>query len=125
MSASDHLSGSQFYHGTTAKLSPGDWITPARNRGVPGNVDVENSLPHTYFTDDISAAKTYTGLAANAGQREKYVYQVQPAAPYEADPNHPRESSYRSRGPLLVHGVAQSWGHESHPDDLEIVEDER
>lgn len=78
MSASDHLSPQQFFHGTNAKLEPGkDMVIPGRK--------------HTYFTTDKD-------VASKLG---KYVLTVQPTGSYEPDDGGMRDS-YKSTQPLTI-----------------------
>lgn len=112
MAAHDHLSSQQFYHGTTARLEPGDWITSARNRGVDSPHAVEEGQRHEYnhFGTDPEHVERY---ATTFGSWDKpgYVYTVQPAGPSERDPEHEhqRTQGYRSKGPLLVTGLYKTY----------------
>lgn len=107
MSARDNLNQTQFYHGTPAKLSPGDWITSASNRGT-------GKEAYNYFTSDPTQASGYA--AGHTSERSPdqvgYVYKVSPSAPSEPDPKLPSDNARRSRGPLLVTGL-----HEVEPPD--------
>lgn len=78
MSAEDHLSPQQFYHGTNADLKPGeDMVVPGRK--------------HTYFTTDKDTA-------AHIG---RYVLTVQPTGSYEPDDGGMRDS-FKSTQPLNI-----------------------
>lgn len=80
MTASDHLNGTQFYHGTNAKLEPGkDMVIPGRK--------------HTYFTTDKPTA-------AHIG---KYVLTVEPTGSYEPDDGGMIDS-FKSTQPLNILG---------------------
>lgn len=98
MTASDHLSPAQFYHGTTHSFEPGQEMT------------VEGAAPHhherisqgwLHFTDTPGRAADYAeGRAHDYGGTPR-VYQVEPVGEHEHDPGDAWESA-RSKQPLRV-----------------------
>lgn len=107
MSAADHLSGQfaagpVFYHGSSARLSPGDHITPPSERGADAahpviEGSVPNSPDHTYMTEWAKDARHWAG-------RSGHVYKVEPMGRYYQDPNG-SEGDHEVRGHLLITGV--------------------
>lgn len=104
----------KFYHGTRAKLEPGDLIEPgyAANHGPTPRV-----ANFVYFAKTLDAAVWGAELALGDG--EETVYIVEPTGPYEDDPNltnmkfrgNPTKS-FRSRSPLRVEAILRDWvGH--------------
>lgn len=94
MTASDHLNGQQFYHGSRSKIEPGesirsDWRSPA----PAGTI-----LPDNFFTTDRSEAEKYTTSATHG--RTGAVHVVEPTGPYEPDETRP--NSFLSQHPLRV-----------------------
>lgn len=105
MSAHDHLSPVQFYHGTHAQLSPGDYIEP----GHPGNFDA-SSPEHVYFTPHVESARNYAfSLGAFREPPSEHTYEVETTGEHELDPEAigsfvppSLKDARRSRSPLRV-----------------------
>lgn len=82
MSADDHLSQPQFFHGTSHALSPGDMIDPAQPHDRVYNVSARD---RAYFTEDPVRASFYAHKAAEKFGGDKHVYAVQPTGAYFQD----------------------------------------
>lgn len=83
-----------YYHGTAARLSPGNLIEP----GHKGH-DV-SSKEHVYLAASDSVARTFGGLAAVRNKAKTYsIYRVEPTGPVEPDPD---GMGHRTRHPLRV-----------------------
>jgi rifampin ADP-ribosylating transferase len=111
MSASNDLQ--IFYHGTRAKLEPGDLIGP----GYSSNYGKRKAGSWVYFSATLEAATWGAELAQGEGPGRIYI--VEPTGPFIDDPNltdkkfpgNPTKS-YRSRDPLRVTGEVKDWvGH--------------
>lgn len=111
MSASNDLQ--IFYHGTRAKLEPGDLIGP----GYSSNYGKRKAGSWVYFSATLEAATWGAELAQGEGPGR--IYTVEPTGPFIDDPNltdkkfpgNPTKS-YRSRDPLRVTGEVKDWvGH--------------
>lgn len=93
MTASDHL-GLQWYHGTSADLSPGDYIEPG------------HTARHVYTHGEVSGQHVYA--AADAGQAGFFghnVYKVEPTGPMEPDPEDVWSMGFhRSNQPMRITG---------------------
>ena len=101
-----------FYHGTRADLGVGDLLAP----GFHSNYG-ERKLSWIYFSGTLEAAIWGAELAKGGGRERIYI--VEPAGPFEDDPNltdkrfpgNPTRS-YRSREPLRIVGIVSEWqGH--------------
>ncbi|MGP6173105.1 NAD(+)--rifampin ADP-ribosyltransferase [Corynebacterium sp. A21] len=103
-----------FYHGTGARLLPGELLSA----GFHSNYRSDVVMNHIYFT----ALPDGAGLAAEiavelaGGEGTPQVYEVEPTGPFEDDPNVTDKKfpgnptrSYRSREPLLVIRVVSDW----------------
>jgi hypothetical protein len=103
-----------FFHGTVARLQPGDLLTAGR----PSNYRPEVVMRHVYFTALVDGA----GLAAElgvllaGGDAAPHVYEVAPTGPFEDDPNVTDKKfpgnptrSYRSTEPLRVVAEVAGW----------------
>ena len=103
-----------FYHGTTAKLSAGEYLTP----GFPTNYRSEVIMNHIYFT----ALKDGAGMAAElavllrGGDAQAHVYLVEPQGEFQNDPNVTDKKfpgnptrSYRTEAPLKVLQEVDDW----------------
>lgn len=108
-----------FYHGTRANLEPGDLLTPGGN----SNYQLDLKMNHIYFT----ALRNGAGLAAALakGEGSERVYEVEPTAGFENDPNVTNKKfpgnptrSYRSIAPLKVLGEVIDWERIT-PDELQ------
>lgn len=111
MSATDHLNGDQFFHGTRHKLKPGQVLTGGHAQsnqgyGQPGE--------HVYF----SQHKHIAGVFAEAGNGPEHdwdakprVYQVHPVDAHEPDPlESPEVASFRSKRVKVVKEIRGNWG---------------
>jgi rifampin ADP-ribosylating transferase len=103
-----------FYHGTTASLEIGDFLTP----GFPSNYRSEVIMNHIYFT----ALKDGAGMAAELAvllrgeDSEPHVYLVEPQGDFENDPNVTDKKfpgnptrSYRTDAPLKILQEVDDW----------------
>ena len=112
----DHVEG-PFYHGTKTAFEIGDQLVP----GHGSNFHEGRTSNNVYFSALVETAVWGAELAtALAGSGERgHVYIVEPAGPFEDDPNVTNKKfpgnitqSYRTRDPLLVVGEVQAWeGH--------------
>jgi rifampin ADP-ribosylating transferase len=102
-----------FYHGTRAKLEPGDLIGP----GYSSNYGKRKAGSWVYFSATLEAATWGAELAQGEGPGR--IYTVEPTGPFIDDPNltdkkfpgNPTKS-HRSRDPLRVTGEVKDWvGH--------------
>lgn len=126
MSASDHLGGQfappagAFYHGTPAKLRPGDLIQPATAIGIESSApSAGNPADHAYMSTTRRQASYYAKPRLDpmdaVGRQldgepahsiwQGHVYQVKPTGPIEHDTSEP--DSYHSAQPLRV--VRRVW----------------
>ena len=80
MTADENLSAAQFFHGTSAKLGPGDLIEPGR----PHNFSHLEGSPHVFFTPHAESAKWYAMIASD--MEDGHTYQVEPTGHHELDP---------------------------------------
>ncbi len=112
-----------FYHGTKASLTPGDLLYP----GNASNFEDGRVSNNIYFSATLDAAAWGAELARGDGPGRIYV--VEPAGPFEDDPNLTNKrfpgnptKSYRSRDPLRILGELQDWeGHS--PEVLQAMRD--
>jgi len=104
------LDSGPFFHGTTAALGVGEFLTAGRR----SNYRPEIVMNHIYFTALCDGA----GLAAElaAGEADPRVYAVEPTGAFEDDPNVTDKKfpgnptrSYRSRQPLRIVGEVTDW----------------
>ena len=102
-----------FYHGTKARLKPGDLLEP----GHRSNYGEGEKANYVYLTATLDAAVWGAELAA--GDEPGRIYCVMPTGPIEDDPNltdkkfpgNPTKS-YRTRHPLSVVDEVPDWeGH--------------
>lgn len=102
-----------YYHGTRARLQPGDLIVP----GYRSNYGKRKAARYVYLTATLDAAIWGAELAV--GQGAGRIYTVEPTGPIEDDPNLTDKKfpgnptrSYRSRHALRVTGEITHWqGH--------------
>jgi rifampin ADP-ribosylating transferase len=103
-----------FFHGTIARLRPGELLTPGR----PSNYRPEIVMNHIYFSALVDGAGLAAELAAElaGGEPAPHVYRVEPTGPFEDDPNVTDKKfpgnptrSYRSRAPLRVVEEVTGW----------------
>ena len=122
----------RFFHGTKAKLSPGDLIEPGYS---PNFGKLDRTTTYVYLTGTLDAATWGAELALGEGSGR--IYFVEPTGPIEDDPNLTDQKfpgnptkSYRSREPLRVTGEVTEWqGHSAEAlkamkDNLERLERE-
>lgn len=85
MSADDHLSPGQFYHGTATRFRKGDLVEPAR-QGHRSNFEDEDRNVYdpglAYATTNLDAAWGYAKTAADKTGGLPRVYGVAPAGRY-------------------------------------------
>lgn len=114
MSADDHLSPQQFYHGTDKDYTPGHLIDPAQPHERVHDSSVDDVA---YFSPRRDQAAYYGRLAAkrsNPGSDDEEignrvrVYRVEPTGDYEPDRNDPRRSN-QTRSPLRVVKRVGRW----------------
>ena len=120
---SELLDDGPFFHGTKAKLSPGDLLTA----GYASNYRPEVVMNHIYFTAIIDGAGLAAQVAALDGT--PHVYEVEPTGDFEDDPNVTDKKfpgnptrSYRSTEPLKVIREVDGWPRMS-PDELKTWRD--
>jgi len=103
-----------FFHGTTAALGVGDFLTA----GHRSNYRREIVMNHIYFTALVDGAGLAAEIAAELadGDARPRVYQVAPTGEFEDDPNVTDKKfpgnptrSYRSTAPLRVLGEIAEW----------------
>ena len=104
----------EFYHGTRARLNPGDLI----EAGFSSNYGARKKGSWVYLTGTLDAAVWGAELAVGDGAGR--IYTVEPTGPIEDDPNLTDKKfpgnptrSFRSRAPLRVTGEVADW--EGHP----------
>lgn len=119
MSASDHLSPTQFYHGTAHPFSPGDLVetghvvTSAYNQaGSMDNVGEGGRGLYNHATTARGIAENYAYRAhgkdrwiAGKEGREPHspkVFQVEFTGDHELDPQDNDSTAYRSRSPMRI-----------------------
>lgn len=81
MSAEDHLSPVQFYHGTNAEYGAGDEVVT----GHQATFD-SGTMPHVYATGSVGSARAYAMSRSRIRGGQPHVYEVQPADDVEPDP---------------------------------------
>ncbi|KAF1720273.1 NAD(+)--rifampin ADP-ribosyltransferase [Pseudoxanthomonas wuyuanensis] len=104
-----------YYHGTKAKLAPGDLIAP----GYASNFGKRRTARYVYLSATLEAATWGAELAVGEGRG--HIYIVEATGPFEDDPNLTNQRfpgnptrSYRTRDPLRVLGEVTDWvGHTS------------
>ena len=120
---SELLDDGPFFHGTKAKLSPGDLLTA----GYASNYRPEVVMNHIYFTAIIDGAGLAAQVAALDGTT--HVYEVEPTGDFEDDPNVTDKKfpgnptrSYRSTEPLRVIREVDGWPRMT-PEELQTWRD--
>ena len=120
---SELLDDGPFFHGTKAKLSPGDLLTA----GYASNYRPEVVMNHIYFTAIIDGAGLSAQVAALDGT--PHVYEVEPTGDFEDDPNVTDKKfpgnptrSYRSTEPLRVIREVDGWPRMT-PEELQTWRD--
>jgi rifampin ADP-ribosylating transferase len=103
-----------FFHGTTASLSVGEFLTA----GHRSNYRPEIVMNHIYFTALVDGAGLAAEIAAElaGGRALPRVYEVEPTGEFEDDPNVTDKKfpgnptrSYRSTAPLRVLREITAW----------------
>ncbi|KUI43101.1 ribosomal subunit interface protein [Mycobacterium sp. IS-1590] len=111
---SKQIDDGRFFHGTTAELSVGDFLTA----GHRSNYRPEIVMNHIYFTALVDGAGLAAEIAAELaeGQAVPRVYEVEPTGEFENDPNVTDKKfpgnptrSYRSTAPLRIVGEVTEW----------------
>ena len=110
---SESLDDGPFFHGTTADLATGEYLTAGRR----SNYRPEIAMNHVYFTSLVDGAGLAAEIAAElAGSPRPRVYAVEPTGPFENDPNMTDKKfpgnpmrSYRSSAPLRILGEITEW----------------
>jgi len=114
MGMTEVLDEGPFYHGTTADLRVGDFLTAGRR----SNYHPEVVMNHIYFTALMEGAGLAAEIAAelSGGGAVPRVYIVEPTGAFENDPNVTDKKfpgnptrSYRSSAPLKVTGEITDW----------------
>ena len=120
---SELLDDGPFFHGTKAKLSPGDLLTA----GYASNYRPEVVMNHIYFTAIIDGAGLAAQVAALNGT--PHVYEVEPTGDFEDDPNVTDKKfpgnptrPYRSTEPLRVIREVDGWPRMT-PEELQTWRD--
>lgn len=119
----DPLDPGPFFHGTKADLKPGDQLVP----GHASNYGQRREARFVYFSATLDAAIWGAELAQGGGPQRIYI--VEPAGPFENDPNLTDQKfpgnptrSYRTRDPLRITAEVTSWtGHT--PEQLQTMRD--
>ena len=106
-----------FYHGTKAKLTVGDLLSP----GHTSHFEQGRKLKHIYFAALMEPAIWGAELAMSLSSLEGrgHIYIVEPLGPFEDDPNLTNKKfpgnptkSYRTTEPLRIVGIVEDWqGH--------------
>ena len=103
-----------FFHGTRARLEPGDLIEAGR----VSNYGARRTAAWAYLTATLDAAVWGAELADGDGPGRIYV--VEPTGPFDDDPNLTDQKfpgnpsrSYRTRDPLRILGEVTGW--QGHP----------
>jgi hypothetical protein len=103
-----------FFHGTKARLLPGDELVP----GFGSNFQAGRVMNHVYFTTLLTTAAWGAQLATALADLDEdgHVYVVEPLGPYEDDPNVTDKKfpgnptrSYRTRSPLRILAELDDW----------------
>ncbi|OBB75956.1 NAD(+)--rifampin ADP-ribosyltransferase [Mycobacterium sp. 852014-52144_SCH5372336] len=111
---SESLDEGPFFHGTTANLRVGEFLTA----GHRSNYRPEIVMNHIYFTALVDGAGLAAEIAAElaGGQALPRVYKVEPTGEFENDPNVTDKKfpgnptrSYRSTAPLRIVGEITEW----------------
>ena len=103
-----------FFHGTTADLSVGEFLTAGRR----SNYRPEIAMNHIYFTAIVDGAGLAAEIAAElaGGDAIPRVYVADPTGLFENDPNVTDKKfpgnptrSYRSSAPLRIVSEITEW----------------
>jgi rifampin ADP-ribosylating transferase len=121
---SESLDEGPFFHGTTAGLRVGEFLTA----GHRSNYRPEIVMNHIYFTALVDGAGLAAEIAAElAGDEARpRVYEVEPTGGFENDPNVTDKKfpgnptrSYRSTAPLRILREITEWRRLT-PDQLQM-----
>ncbi len=108
------LDDGPFFHGTTADLSVGEFLTAGRR----SNYRPEIVMNHIYFTARLDGAGLAAEIAAELADGEAIprLYEVEPTGAFDNDPNVTDKKfpgnptrSYRSGDPLRVVREITGW----------------
>ncbi|MEL7974980.1 NAD(+)--rifampin ADP-ribosyltransferase [Isoptericola sp. F-RaC21] len=114
MTTAPQIDDGPFFHGTRARLRPGDRLTA----GYASNYRPEVVMNHVYFTALRDGAGLAAEIAAMLGPdgAEPHVYLVEPTGAFEDDPNVTDKKfpgnptrSYRTSSPLTVVEEVTDW----------------
>lgn len=114
-----HEVSGPFYHGTRARLSPGDLLVT----GYESHFESGRALKHVYFSALMEPAiwGAELSVALSGAQGRGYIYVVEPTGPFEDDPNLTNKrfpgnptKSFRTQAPLRVLELVEDW--EGHPE---------
>jgi len=103
-----------FFHGTTADMRVGEFLTAGRR----SNYRPEVVMNHIYFTALVDGAGLAAEIAAELAQNDAVprVYAVEPTGPFEDDPNVTDKKfpgnptrSYRTSSPLRITAEITDW----------------
>ena len=113
MSADEHLSGPQFFHGSPEDYEPGHVIDPSQPHKKAWDV----SLPdHAYFSSDSDDAADWgVHTARRTGRKSTNIYAVKPLGEYTTD-RPGGAGAFKTKAPLQVLGHARDF--EEHTSDL-------
>jgi hypothetical protein len=75
---SDELEDLVFYHGTSQKFNPGDYILPPSETGEISEKGRKKNLDKVFFTLDKGSAKIYAGRATHSIGGEPHIYRIKP-----------------------------------------------
>lgn len=135
MTAQDNLNSRQFFHGTKAKLEPGDMIEPGHSTGWTDTAQTrDHKATHVYATTRMDDARYFADSANNGlpftrdpatgiyskptnSVGRRYVYEVEPTGRMMQDPNENARQSkqwngatgYRTRKPMRVTKLIDTW----------------
>jgi hypothetical protein len=113
MTATDHLSPAQFFHGSPDHYEAGHVIDPSQPHKSVWDV---SSPSHAYFSDDSDDAADWGVQAARrTGRTRTNIYAVKPTGDYEHDPLG-GYGAYRTTAGLQVLGHARDF--ETYTSDL-------
>lgn len=88
------VSESQYYHGTTATLLPGEYILPPSETGKISEKGRKKNLSKVFMTKDMGSAKIYAGRAKHSLGGRPSVYLVEPVGEVETITNIPGTSVF-------------------------------
>lgn len=103
-----------YFHGTKAKLTLGDLITP----GMKSNFGARNPAKYVYCTATLDAS-IWGAELSEGDENDAVIYLVEPTGELEDDPNLTDKKfpgnpsmSYRTKSGLRIVGILNTWqGH--------------